>query len=264
MDPILGGLITGGASLLGSIFSSNTANQNNQANIAAAANQNLVNQNFAANMQKDAQNFSAQMSNTAYQRASADMQLAGLNPAMMFGSGGAASTPGAGIASAGTTVPQHSQTNPLAGIGQAVGNAMTGAVQMKLMDKQTDEMANLVQENELLKKKIELTQGYSAKTAQETKTEEHRTDAEAARAGLLQQQLPAARVGAREAGGVESLPDDVLRTMGIVKYGAGAASKVMDVLSPAARIIQGHSALKFQQGNFIGRYGVPIDEYLAQ
>jgi len=54
--------------------------------------QNQTNQ-MQAEMMQQQQSFQERMSSTAYQRASADMQAAGLNPMMMFNSGSAASTP---------------------------------------------------------------------------------------------------------------------------------------------------------------------------
>lgn len=55
---------------------------------------------FNANEAQKQRNYQTEMSNTAYQRATKDMQEAGLNPAMMYGAGSAASTPSGATASA--------------------------------------------------------------------------------------------------------------------------------------------------------------------
>ena len=55
---------------------------------------------FNAQQSQIARDFEERMSSTANQRAVADMQAAGLNPALMYGSGSAASTPSGSAASA--------------------------------------------------------------------------------------------------------------------------------------------------------------------
>lgn len=72
MDP-LSGLITGGASLIGGLIANN--------------------QNKAMIQQQEA--FQERMSNTSYQRAVKDMQLAGINPMLAYMQGGASSPGGA-------------------------------------------------------------------------------------------------------------------------------------------------------------------------
>lgn len=177
MDPLTIGLITGGASLLGNIFTANTAQQNsqmaaqtsmqnNQAQIQAQ--QSMLDQTEGYNSQQAQwqRNFEEQMSGSAYQRASADMKAAGLNPSAMFGSGGPASTPSSSAASVGTpTVPQAQfappqKGNPFAGIGDVVSKAVGSATQAATIEKMTQEIANL--------------QTQQVKTAAETATEQKR------------------------------------------------------------------------------------------
>nr|QJB20116.1 MAG: DNA pilot protein [Microvirus sp.] len=50
----------------------------------------------ASNMQDKQMHFQAEQSNTAYQRATKDMQAAGINPMLAYMQGGASASPGAG------------------------------------------------------------------------------------------------------------------------------------------------------------------------
>jgi hypothetical protein len=90
-------------------------------------------------MQQQQEAYNTQMSNTAYQRASADMKSAGLNPMMMFGSGSAASSP---------TAPGIQLQSPLQNAGSALKDVVSSAMQAKVQDATID---NLVQQNANLK-----------------------------------------------------------------------------------------------------------------
>lgn len=161
MDPITGGIIAGGIGGLFNFLGTSSTN---------SANQQLMQQQEA---------YQTQMSNTAYQRASADMKAAGLNPMMMFGSGGPASTP-----SAPSSAPRES---PMKAVSGAITQGMQTAVQAKTMDKMATEMANLQSENALIRARTNLTDTEQSRTAQQYKTEVAETakrGAEAETAGV--------------------------------------------------------------------------------
>lgn len=160
MWPMIGGLISGGASLLGNMFSANTSAANTQQQIAAQQGMLTQSENFnaaqadkamqfSANQAQIQQGFEEQMSGTAYRRAVMDMKMAGLNPAMMFGGGSAASTPAVasptGVsASVGTpSVPMPQTQSAFGQLGDVVGKAVNSAIAVKTFDKMSEEIANI-------------------------------------------------------------------------------------------------------------------------
>jgi len=104
--------------LVGDLIGAGTGMYINYQNINAQKGENNQNRMWLENM-----------SNTSYQRAVDDMKKAGLNPMVMFGSGGSgASTPGG----TNTTVPMQ---NPLAGFGDSLRRGLHTALETKRLNK---------------------------------------------------------------------------------------------------------------------------------
>lgn len=216
MFPLLAPLLSSGASLLGSIFSSNTSAQNTQAQLNAQEQMQTQSENFNADQAQINRDYQTSMSNTAYQRASADMKAAGLNPMIMAGGGGSASTPGGSTASIGTpSVPMPQTKSPLGDLGANIQQGLNAAITAKTMDKMTDEIANL-----------QATRGYI--TAQRDVSQEtaRLRGFEATREALA---IPGSQFSAKSAEDLLSMPDWLRSSLNVGSFGG---NKVGDVLNP--------------------------------
>ena len=108
--------------------------------------------------------YQTEMSNTAYQRSVNDMKLAGINPALMYGSGSAATTPSGSTALTGSA-PQF--------------ESFASAIQMMQLPKQL----------ELIESQIAANNANAGKVAEETESEKVRRKQMLAEIGHIQSDI---------------------------------------------------------------------------
>lgn len=146
---IIGAGISAAANLLGGATSASSAANINQANINAQQQINNDNwqhsidmANFNAQQAQNQMEFQWKMGSTAYQRATADMRAAGINPLLAYQQGG--NPMGAGASGSGSVTPAvapQAHLNPGGELGRSMGAAASSAVdawraikQAKLID----------------------------------------------------------------------------------------------------------------------------------
>lgn len=260
MFPLLGGLISGGASLLGNLFSSNTSAQNTQAQIQGQEALQSGSEQFNAAEAEKTRDFNAQqadinrqyqtqMSNTAFQRSRADAVAAGLNPMVLAGMGGAStpsgSTASGPSASIGTpSMPTPQRTSPLAGLGDAVSKAMSTAIQVKTIDKIAEEISNISADTKL-------SNATSALRQQELPTQVAETTRRGAEAKSAEEDVAVHKLARQRAEALSSHPT-MIDIGEPTKYVSGVAGSVADLaaslVSTARRGISSFSD-RFYYGN---------------
>lgn len=267
MFPLLTGLISGGASLLGSMFSSDTSAQNTQQQIAAQQQMQGQTEQFNAGQAQLNRDYQTSMSNTAYQRASADMEKAGLNPASMFGSGSAASSPSGATASVGTpSVPVSQSKGVLSGIGDAVNRGLDSAVTAKTYEKMVDEIASI--RAGTIQKSAETDterQRPALVNAERLHTMESAEDVRQ-NAALKRQDQILRGPATVEASGVLGSDTSTLEKVGRAKYGVGAASDMLAPFVSTATRLGGYEILKqaFKNRNSANAYRRGYDAGLSE
>lgn len=189
------GLLQGGSGLLGGLFGSQGQKEVNAKQLQFNAQQAQINRDWQE-----------RMSNTAYQRAMADMRSAGLNPILASNLGGA-STPGGSSASIQLGNPGASMQQGIEALGRSVGHSAEVRARLTQAAKDDSQVDLNKESTKYTEANTGLTREATTKAVQDTATsaaneQAAKAQADAARAraavdhatiGLVHEQTNSAR-----------------------------------------------------------------------
>ena len=184
-----------------------------------------------AQMQQQQMQFQERMSNTAYQRASADMQAAGLNPMMMFGHGGAASSPAGAPAS-----PMVKSGLDADSIQKSIASAVQLMTSEKVIENLVEQNAKIRAETETEKVRPALVAADTAVREVDKSLREKQVMTEGNREAITAHTIPIVRNEAVRAVNEEKINSTARRLADQGAYLGGGVSKV---LKPVLDIISG-------------------------